>query len=210
MTAAEMLVKLRTLLDEATQQFWQDDICYSALTDGQTEYVALILNQYKAKTIINSAEPLPEILRTLYYKTELTIAASAVPLPLNFLYDISVYLGGTYNRYLIRRELSKLASFDALNVYMGAKGYYYSLDNSNINLEIPTPAGIACNIEWLQKPTQIIVTTATPAVIVDPILPEYTHLAIVIYAFSQLLKKAKLFEAAALQQKEFTSLIKYI
>jgi hypothetical protein len=206
-----MYNSLLTCTDEIVGQFWTEAQRWAALTDGQTEYTANILTQYKAKTLVNPSEPLPEILRSLYQKASLTISASAIPLPSTFLYDLSVYLAGTFNRYLIRREDSKKAGFDKKNPYLGASGYYYSLDNSGINLEIPTPSSLSTTIEFLQKPTQIIIdTSVTPNVTIEPILPDYTHWAIVVFAFAQLLNKNKLFDIGAAKYKEFTTLVRSI
>jgi len=39
MTTANLLSRLRTLLDEASAGFWTDVECYAALSDGQKEIV---------------------------------------------------------------------------------------------------------------------------------------------------------------------------
>lgn len=207
LTTVELLATLRTLLDESVEGFWKDGLdCYPALTDGQNEYTAIILAQYKAKVLINPSESIPEVLRPLYKTVSATTNASDFPLPTDFLYDISVQLGSPYSRPLLKRELSRTIPFDQANTYSGTQGYYYSIINDKVNLEIPTPTnpgGLSYTLEHFIKPTKIDSNT-------NPILPEFTHLAIVIYAFAQLLKKAQRGQEALGQYQEFLSLIKYL
>lgn len=207
MTTVELLTTLRTLLDESIEGFWKDGLdCYPVLTDGQQEYTAIILAQYKAKVLINPSEPIPEVLRPLYKKVDSTTNTSYFSLPTDFLYDISLHLGSPYSRPFLKRDLSRAIPFEQANSYLGTQGYYYSIVNDRVNLEIPTPTnpgGQSYTLEHFIKPTIIDSNT-------NPILPEYTHLAIVIYAYAQLLKKAQRTQEAMAQYQEFLSLIKYI
>jgi hypothetical protein len=207
MTATEMLVRLRTLFDERLSQFWDDELdCYPALTDGQNEYISLTLAQYKAKLSINSLEPLPETLRVLYVKKDASITTTSITLPTDFLYDISLSLGSPYLRPLLKRELSRAYPFEKANSLLGATGYYYSIINDKINLEIPTPtnpSGVSYGLEYLKVPAKIDSNT-------NPIAPSFAHQTIVIFAFAQLLKKAGRTDEAQNQYKEFLSLYKYL
>lgn len=203
MTSVQMLERLRTLLDEASAGFWSDDQCYEALSDGQEEYTAIVLAQYKARAIVNVSEPIPEILRTLYSKASLLLSDVSIDLPANFLYGISVYLGGTYNRPLMKRELSKTIVFDQQNSLMNPLGYYYYITNNKMIFEISTPTSLACTIEFLIKPTDITSS-------INPVLPEYTHFSMIIYAYAQLLRKAQRLQEASTQYQEFISTVKYL
>jgi hypothetical protein len=207
MTAAEILVKLRTLLDERLAQFWDDSLdCYPSLTDGQNEYITLALAQYKAKLLINPLEPLPETLRVLYVKESSNVTTTSITLPTDFLYDISLSLGLPYSRPLLKREVSRAYPFEKANSLLGATGYYYSVINDKINLEITAPTnpnGVSYDLEYLKIPTKIDSNT-------NPIIPTFAHQAIVIFAFAQLLKKAGRTDEAQNQYKEFLSLYKYL
>jgi hypothetical protein len=209
MTTAELLSGLRTLLDEATEEFWTDIECYAALSHGQREYASIILAQYKERSLINLAEPLPEILRTLYlsllFPTGVTSNAP-ISLPTDFWYDLSVTLGAPYSRSLIKREISKNRVFDNSNSYTGiGKGYYYSLNATQIIIDIPTSVTpIACALEYLTKITDIGLNS-------EPTLPDYTHYAFIIFAFAELLEKTgHLFDESNRQMKLFNSLVKYM
>lgn len=208
MSALEMLQRLRTLLDEKLSQFWDDGLdCYPALTDAQTEYAAIILLQWKARSIVNPSELIPETLLELYVKSSGNIAGQNYILrPSNYLYDLSIYLGSPYSRNLLRREVSKASKFETANIYIGTQGYFYSVKNDRFDLEIPVPtgpSGIDYILEYLKKTTTINANT-------NPILPEFTHQAIVVFAFATLLKKAKLIQESNAQFQEFASLVKYI
>lgn len=206
MTAQQMYERLATLLDESTAQYFTEDERWAALTDGQQEYAAIILAQYKAKVILNPSESIPEILRALYLSVSATTGDSFIALPQNFLYDISLVLGSPYSRPLLKRELSRTIPFDKANSYSGASGYYYSITASQILIEIPqptNPGGLAYTLEYLQKPTNIDSNT-------NPILPDYTHYAIVVFAFAQLLKKSARIQEALVQYQEFIQSIRYV
>lgn len=204
MTSEQMLIELRTLLDESVEGFWLDTECYAALSDGQREYASIILNQYKAKLLINASEPLSEVLRVLYTESTDSITVSYFTLPTDFHYDLSLYLDDPYFRTFYRREISR--TLDEKNPY--SYGDFYSLKdigaNKSLLIEIATPtSAVSYNFKYLKKTTDISATE-------EPILPEFTHQAIVISACSQLLKKSKQYDTSILQQKEFLSLIKYI
>ena len=203
MLSADMLAQLRVLLDEAAEQFWLDTECYAALSDGQREYASTILSQYKAKVLINPSESIPEVLRPLYKPVSSTTSASYIVLPSDFLYDVSLYLGGTYSRPLLKRELSRTIPAEQANSLLGASGYYYSITNSQINLEIPTPSNLSYIFNYLQKPVDINQD-------VNPTLPDFTHYTIVIYAFAELLKKSSRLPEALQQYQIFLQQIKYL
>jgi hypothetical protein len=206
MNNTELYERLATLIDESTAQYFTDNERWAALTDGQQEYVSIILSQYKAKVLINPSEPIPEILRALYVTVISTTGDSFIALPQNFLYDISLVLGSPYSRPLLKRELSRTIPFDKANSYSGASGYYYSITASQILLEIPqpiNPGGLAYTLEYLEKPTKINSN-------IDPILPEYTHYPIVLFAYAQLLKKSARIQEALYQYQEFIQSIKYL
>ena len=206
MNGTELYERLATLFDESTAQYFTEDERWAALTSGQQEYAAIILAQYKAKSAINPSESIPEILRALYLSVSSTTGDSFIALPANFLYDISLSLGGAYNRPLLKRPLSRTIPFEKKNSYSGTSGYYYSITASQINMEIPqptNPGGLAYTLEYLQKPTKIDSNT-------NPILPDYTHFAIAIFAFAQLLKKSARIQEALYQYQEFIQSIKYL
>lgn len=201
MTAPNMLVQLRTLLDEANEQFWLDSECFAALSDGQREYASTILSQYKAKVLINPSESIPEVLRTLYKILSSTTSTSYIALPSDFLYDVSLLLG---SQPLLKRELSRTIPAEQANSLLGASGYYYSISNSQINLEITTPSSpVSFIFNYLQKPTDITQD-------VNPILPDFTHYPIVIYAYAELLKKSQRLQEALVQYQQFIQLVKYL
>jgi hypothetical protein len=206
MNSTEIYERLSTLLDESTAQYFTNDERWAALTDGQQEYTSIVLAQYKAKSIINPGESIPEILRALYVGVSSTTGDSFIANPSDFLYDISLSLGAPYSRPLLKRPLSRTIPFEKANSYSGTSGYYYSITASQILLEIPqptNPGGLAYTLEYLKKPTKIDANT-------NPILPEYTHFAIVIFAFAQLLKKSARIQEALTQYQEFIQQIKYL
>ena len=200
MTAPGMLAELRRNLDESNEQFWLDSECFAALSDGQREYASTILSQYKAKVLINPSESIPEVLRTLYKILSSTTSTSYIALPNDFLYDVSLLLG---SQPLLKRELSRTIPAEQANSLLGASGYYYSID-SQINLEITTPSSpVSFIFNYLQKPTDITQD-------VNPILPDFTHYPIVIYAYAELLKKSQRLQEALQQYQIFLQLIKYL
>ncbi|MFA5715246.1 MAG: hypothetical protein WC998_05880 [Candidatus Paceibacterota bacterium] len=206
MLTAELLSGLRTLLDEATEEFWTDEECYTALSNGQSEYISIILAQYKAKSLINPSEPIPEILKPLYTESvQSIVGATTLALPPTFLYDISVYLGAPYEKALLKRELSKSRRFEQANIYSSGNGEYYSIDGTNINLEIDNvPVSLSVTFDYLVKPTYI-------GALIEPILPDFTHNSVITYAYAELLKKTgNRFDEADRQFKLFLSLVKYI
>ena len=203
MDSAGLLAQLRTLLDETAEQFWLDSECFAALSDGQREYASTVLSQYKAKVLVNPSESIPEILRPLYKPVSSTTSTSYIALPSDFLYDVSLYLGGTYSRPLLKRELSRTIPAEQANSLLGASGYYYSINNSQINLEIPTPSNLSYAFNYLQKPVDIAQGT-------NPVLPDFTHYAIIIYAFAELLKKSQRLQEALVQYQQFIQLVKYL
>jgi len=209
MTATQLLASLRTLLDEDTEQYWLDPECYTALTNGQKEYASIVLAQYKAKAGVNPFEPLPEVLRPLLNPvTQSLVNATYLPLPPNYLYDLSVYVYGTYNRPFFKRKQSRSLLFEQVNSLLGAQGYYYSIDNVNLNFEIPAPS-VAINIDFKYLMlTPPIDGSLSPAS--DPVLPDFTHDAIVQYAYSELLKKPKRTQESLAEYQKFLQTIKYI
>ena len=203
MDKVSMLQRLRVLLDESVQSFWQDTDCYAALTDGQETYTEIILALFKSRSLSSPSEPIPEVLRPLYRKDSDILAGNFIALPADYLYDLSFSLGGTYNRPLLKRLLSRTAVFDQANTYLGTQGYYYYIINNQLNIEITGGAGTSYIFEYIAKPTAINAS-------IDPVLPEFCHAAIVEYAFASLLRKAKLFKEADMQYQNFIQNIKYI
>jgi hypothetical protein len=200
MNGTELYERLATLLDESTSQYFTDDERWAALTDGQQEYASTILTQYKARVLINPSESIPEVLRTLYKSLASSTSNSYIALPNDFLYDVSLLLG---DQFLLKRELSRIIPAEQANSLLGASGYYYSI-SSLINLEITTPSSpVSFIFNYLQKPTDITQD-------VNPILPDFTHYPIVIYAYAELLKKSQRLQEALVQYQQFLQLIKYL
>jgi len=188
MTAAEMLARLRTLLDETPEGFWDDDVdCYPALSLAQLEVIKAIA-PYKAKA-----------LRTVLARTSQTSQTfgitTGLDLPSDFymMYSIKANAtGGTehtaYDR-VTRHEYED-------NPYMSsaADRLYYSISGTDgglkIYFEVAFVAG-SLTMDYISKPADIAAATDSTAE-VPAELDSIAHNAIVWYAFAYLLQKAKL------------------
>ena len=207
MTTAEMLARVRTLIDESFAQFWTATEIYSALTDGQLEYASEIANAYQERLRANPKEPIPEVIRPLYQPATQTLTAGSTTLllPPDFLHDMSVYVYGTINKPFFRREISETTLYRQANPYLA--GNYYYIDNNTttqlgrINFEISALGSDASvDFNYIKIPPYID-GDATPSSL-EPTLLATAHPAIVDYAANFLNKKAKLMATSPNDYKE--------
>ena len=85
MTTANLLARLRTLLDESSASYWTDTECYQALSDGQSAVTNIALSVYRAKKMMlaNEDVKLPYILNELYQERSGTLGTGQTTLVWN-------------------------------------------------------------------------------------------------------------------------------
>ena len=194
MTAAEMLARLRTLLDETPEGFWDDDTdCYPALSLAQLE-------------VVKTLTPFKSIaLRTLLERTAQTAQTFAVntglSLPADFYMMWSIKAnatGGTQHPAYDRTERHDFED----NPYMSSEAdrLFYTISGDNEALKIYFETAFtngSITMDYVTKPEDIAgADGSTPAV--DPEIDTIAHNAVVYYAFAYLLQKAKLDPSNAL------------
>lgn len=205
---AQLLAEVRAQLDEASATFWQDTDIYQSLTDGQREYVSLILAQYKAKVLADRAVKLPEVLRVLLKaglaSTTFPTATTSIALPADFLYHVSFLMNVSARSNLLPtpiREYSPQTFFQNSNSLLNTDQYAW-IDAGNINWS-PAINGGQITLNYISKPTDI---TAS----IDPVLPQFGNAALVRYAFADCLRKDQRTQEAEAAYGEFLQMIKYI
>lgn len=182
MTSIEMLARLRTLLDETPEGFWDDDEdCYPALSIAQLEVI---------KTIAPSK---PIALRSLispFALTPLTFTvAEGLDLTSDFLLMYSIKANATGGTQKPAIERTARHDFED-NPYMSsaADRLFYTISGENEALklffETDFVAG-AITLDYITKPEDITES-------VEPEIDSIAHNAVIYYAFSFLLQKAKL------------------
>lgn len=195
MTASEMLARLRTLLDETPEGFWDDDVdCYPALTLAQLEVIKALAphRSIALRTILARASQTAQTFDT----------TTGIDLPGDFymMYSIKGHAtGGTekpaYER-VTRHEFED-------NPYMNsaADRLYYTISGTDgalkLYFETDFVAG-SVSFDYITKPEDIAGATESDAA-VDAELDSIAHHAIVYYAFAFLLQKAKLPSGEAMQ-----------
>lgn len=194
MTGANLLARLRTLLDEASASFWTDTEAYAALADGQNAVIALSLGVYRAKksSLLNQDVPLPLVLQALYATQTATVNSGASSASLSGTVLELVYL--KYNHSAVSplyparlRNFSPASEFKAANSFLVATPssgeYYIRFNNPTITFETASTDNAATWIAGvLSQPTDIGASQAS--VIPDTCVP-----AIVQFAFARMLSK---------------------
>lgn len=197
MTSIEMLARLRTLLDETPEGFWDDDLdAYPYLAQAQLEVIRRIA-RFK-----------PIALRQLVTRGALTAQTFAidtgVALAGDFflIYSIKANAtGGTEKPCYERSERNDYSD----NPYLSSESdrLYYSISGNPLKLYFETNfVNGTVTLDYITKPDDIDATT-------DPEIDETAHMAIVYGAYSSLLLKAKLDNSRALEvfEKELKTLI---
>lgn len=182
MTSTEMLARLRTLLDETPEGFWDDDTdCYPALSLAQLE-------------VIKAIAPFKSIaLRTLLARAAQTAQTFAIntglDLPADFFLMYSIKgnaTGGTQHTCYERTQRHDYED----NPYMSsaADRLYYTISGTDGNLTIFFETAFVAGsvtMDYITKPEDITSS-------VNPELDSIADNAIIYYAFAHLLQKAKL------------------
>lgn len=182
MTSTEMLARLRTLLDETPEGFWEDTLdCYPALSLAQLEVIK-VLAPYKSialRTVLTRAA-----------QTAQTFAVdTGLDLPADFYMMWSIKanaIGGTQHPAYDRSQRHDFED----NPYMSSENdrLFYTISGTDGNLTIFFETAFtngSITMDYVTKPEDIDATT-------DPEIDSIAHNAIVYYAFAYLLQKAKL------------------
>lgn len=208
MTTAQMVTRVRTLLDEITESFFLTTEIYSALADGQQEVANYFHKIYELMKVNNPSIPLSNILESLYAMTTSTTVSGLVNNPANYWHLILAtyaYNGGTsYNCRI--QSLGPSLLYDLDNTYLAASPTsptVYQVSATQF-LFLPTASGTAnYALGYLVKPTPISSS-------VDPTLPVQTHTAIVHWAVAQMLFKDQRPQEAQLMLQNFMNEIQGI
>lgn len=192
MTTAEMVTRVRSLLDEREAGFWSDAEVLDALNDGQDEVVNYCLFVFAEGGVEGE---LPLLLTPL--ETEQTIepvTAADIALPSGFMYLLSVKCAPTSGALLkscmIRstsmaryaREHNRFLKPDGANLYAFLRG-------GKLVFELPLVNGRVV-INYLRKANRI-------SEVQNSELPDNASGAIISYATALLLEKDKQNEEAA-------------
>ena len=208
MTNAEMNARVRSLLDELKVGFYDNnkDI-YPALDNGQKQYASIILAQFKARQILDPSIEIPQTLYPLYatVTNNLSSGLSYFPLPEDYADDIGLKITADSVDYVLyKRPISKAIFHKQVNTYLNEANSYYNIDTANVNIEfygiIPTLTYYTFG--YLKKVTDLTSS-------VEPILPNFTHPAICIYAVSELLVKKRFHREAQLAYQQFLTMVQY-
>lgn len=185
MTSANMLTRLRTLLDEASASFYADTELYSALADGQRQITAIALSLFD-----RNPSKVPEIIRPLIKTASGTLAAavSTISLPADYLRYITgkyIHNATSGGRPVFLRAIDGQLIHKQNNAFQVAdtgEEYYITIDTA-INLETATvsPGGYY-SITYFSTPADI----ASGA---NPTLSDSSHNAIIQYALYFILRK---------------------
>lgn len=181
MTSALMLSRLRTLLDESEAGFWTDDEAYRALSDGQNEIVNIIFQR----------DPNSRILKTLWKTKSGTGVSNQAILITDFKELLNAKLAVTtgddlkpckvveYNELFLHNKDNSY-----LNPIVASPVVYVSASTSLGRLVYfePSSASSDYTILYITQPTELNGAT-------QPLLPVEAQEAMIIYAFSFLLRK---------------------
>jgi hypothetical protein len=181
MTSAFLLTRLRTLLDESSAGFWTDDECYRALSDGQNEVVNITLQR----------NPSNQILKTLWKtKSGTGVTNQAITIS-DFKELLNAKLAVTTTQDL---KPCKVVEYNELFLHNKDNSYlnpivaspvvYVSATTSLGRLVYfePSSASSDYTILYITQPTELSGTT-------QPLLPLEAQEAMIVYAFSFLLRK---------------------
>ena len=194
-----MLARLRTLLDETPEGFWDDNTdCYPALSIAQLEVIKAIAphKSIALRTVLQRA------------KQELKDFAvdTGLDLPSDFYMMYSIKANATGSTQYPAYERTERNDFED-NPYLSSNSdrLYYTISGTNNKLKIYFEVDFVqgyITMDYITKPADI---TAS----VEPELDSIAHNAIMQYAYAYLLQKAKLDskEAMALYDNALKTLI---
>jgi hypothetical protein len=204
MLSTDMLTEVRTLLDEDVEEFFLDTEIYSALTDGQKEYASFIYTQFDTLRKQDRNTPIPLALLPLFTESAnipVTAGTHVISIPTG-LWKVIYVTYGASKTPMLERDLSSVRPFRQSNSIMNTPNIFYSVTSANIELEDIASVSVNYQIAYLINTTDINSTT-------NPILPEFTHKAIVQYAYAEMLKKPKRNQEALSELGTFIQMIQY-
>ena len=190
MTTAEMLTRLRTLLDEASASLWSDTECYSALADGQNGVVGILVAKYQG------GEPLHNLLADITVQADVADGASV---PSGFMELVGATAGGKDCEIISFQEYYKRADNSYLSASSSSPIIYRKHTTTTEKLYYSPNSAVTASIFYLKTPTAI-------ASGVEPTLTR-GHEAIVQYAFAFLLEKDEQSERSALELKKYYQMV---
>lgn len=192
MTSSEMQTRLRSMLDEDSNQFWDDDTeLYPFLTDGQTEAFKLLLKK-------NPKDVRLDVLQ----KAASGTADAYIDIPSD-MWDNNILTAYWNSVYCDIRLFDKTLQYLKSNSYKAPvtqRPITYIIPASSKIFFEPSGSSIAYSLTYFSKPTDISSS-------VEPIISSNLHYAVILFAFSSLLKKAKLFDRADAELKNFIGLV---
>lgn len=205
MTSANLLSRLRTLLDEASASYWTDTEAYAALADGQRELVSQFVNIYK----FSGKGFIPNVIRaiTKNVSANITAPATSATLPTDYIQDspLSVRYSST-STSVSSRKPCLVRSMDGLyhkqgNAYLQGDATYpfCYIDGTSINFETAPVAG-SYDFNYLSMPADI----ASGQVMT---LPDTCSDAIVQFAFAFLMAKDQRVTESQAAYSQFYQLI---
>lgn len=203
MTSAQMLDRVQKLLDTtvSTTSFWNTDNVYQGLSDGQREVVNRVLAAFNQKRKTTFDSSIPKALEKLivYPTAGTSVTTNYASLPSGFLQEIAVkydYNGSGNYKHLNKEEIDS-EFFDA-NSYKS--NWTYWITNDKIYFGTSESGSGVYQMIYFQKPTEISGS-------VEPILPDFTHEAIVQYATAELLKRDERIQEATVFFNQFLKLV---
>lgn len=187
MTSANMLSAVRTLLNEASASYWADADIYVWLSEGQKEVLKGVLSMYLERK--NKDPYIPTVIQKQIIGTNIdTSSKTSADFPADFVHLI----GAKYTPDGIDvdkaplRVLTKTAEnlSKEVNTYLVPSNEQPIGYLTGFSLELyPIPtANSNLDLNYVKDTTDISAST-------QPVLPPFTHNAIVQYAFSQALLK---------------------
>ena len=208
MTAANMVIFARTLLDETgiTSGFWTDTEIYSALASGQQAVANYFLGIYKMQKQQDHAIAIPQPLEPLYFNEVNTTTTGLVAKPADYWHLLGAsfaYTGGLVGTFYKCRiyHLSEVMFDDINNSFLAATNtdpIVYEVYSSGQKFYfLPTVSGTgAYSLNYLKVPSAIASGT-------EPTLPVQTHNAIVFYAVAQMMFKQERTDLAQVKMQEY-------
>lgn len=198
-TSDGLVARVRTYLDELTEGFFLTSEIFASLNDAQNEIVSQLLSMWKQKQAINFDEPIPEVLTPVVVTTTLTRASAKVyTLPTNYLQYLAVADNAGLMVNIRRNSLGKTAK--VANTYLkAATGADYCSIGSTVITESTDSASLS--LTYVKVPTTI--TTS-----VDPdFTAQAFFIAMVQYAFADLLKKDYRLQESLQEFQKFLSMV---
>jgi len=203
-----MFAEVRTLLDEDVEGFYLNPEIYTALTNGQREYASIIYAQFDGLRKQDRNVPIPLTLLPLFVESPnipILSTDKVIPItsPITGLWKVIYVTYGSASTPLLERDLSSVRPFRQANSIMNPVNTFYAVTSTQIELENKVSAStVNYQVAYLTEPTDINAT-------INPILPDWTHAAIVQYAYSEMLKKPKLLNEALSAFNQFIQMIQY-